>query len=630
MASLPAPSATSPRGRRLVMAASTAVLFLLFGALVLRPPALVEAMDERVTDLFFAAGLGDGALARATVVLAIDRKTLVESGGDWPRFFPRFATIVEKLTKAGARAIAFDLGISTAEEATARPFLAAVEAGPPFVLASTLPPERTDEAPPPRLEGERMLLASPALHRAYVDLVTPRSETARLRRLALRLERKGRRRDAFALVTAARAAGIPLDGVRLDDEELRFGSRSFPLEDGFFRVPYLARRGGVPQVSCADLLADRLPDAVFRDRVVIVGPADPRFHDDHLTPIGRILGAQIHANAVEALLEGRSLRRPSAPLRLLLVLLPALLAFAASARASRPVAWAVFALAAAGLAAGALFAPGRGIWFGPFLPGLALLLFALLPPVLRTVLGAMEGLRVKRLFGQFVSKEVFATLMAARDALDLEGTEVEATLLFADVRGFTTLSAALGPRETFRVLNEYLSEMVDVILAHGGRLDKFMGDGIMAVWGAPFASDDDPWNACRAAVTMLERLKLLNRHLSLEGRQELRIGVGLCTGAVHAGVIGTADKMEYAVIGDTVNTASRLEGMTKELGFPVVMAESTYRAVAHRVRAKDLGPRAVRGRREEVRVFALLETLGEDGEPLTSPRETPEAPPPGD
>ena len=184
--------------------------------------------------------------------------------------------------------------------------------------------------------------------------------------------------------------------------------------------------------------------------------------------------------------------------------------------------------------------------------------------------------------------------------------------IFSDIRGFTSLSEKMEPERVLILLNRYFTEMVGAVVRHRGIVDKFMGDCIMAVWGPPTAQPDDPMNAIRAALEMRERLKLLNAQLAAEGLPELKTGIGLHTGPVVAGNMGaeaTAElegKMEYTVIGDTVNLASRLESLTKELKAEVLLSEDTWRCVASQIDVEPLEPIKVRGREQPVAIYRLL------------------------
>ena len=563
------------------------ILALLLVVCTLWPIQAIHRLQEASLDIFYW-GYGDSVEANDVVVVGLDKRTFQEAKLDFPRFFPLYEKIIRRLTRAKARAIGFDIGISTApSKEAAAAFVKAVEDGPPFVVASSLPAKDSDEPERHISKSEAAIISSPHIHRGYVDLVRPGQDGRTVRRLYL----STKRRDKHYLSFAAKLCSL----LKIE----------IPQE--LFRIPFKGERGGLAYVSCADLLyGPKDLDKLFTNRIVLLGPQEAWFQDYHQTPVGRTLGVQIHANIIQSLVGKISLQNVGRLLSILAVIVPLLLGLLIYNKVKPPYSYLLVLLflffilfICAKLAVG-------GLWLPPLLPLCALLAGYLTPLIIYTVHEALEGLVVKRLFGQFVSAEVFQAIMRDKDGLHLEGTSVEATILFADIRGFTTMSEELGPEGTFAILNEYFGEMVEVIFQNGGRLDKFIGDAIMAVYGAPYAQADDVFRAVKSAYEMQQRLRSLNKRLSQEGKPELSIGIGLSTGLIHAGVIGTAEKMEYAVIGDTVNTASRLEHLTKEVKVPILLSQATYEAVKEQVEVADLGEKEIRGRQEKLHVYGLM------------------------
>jgi class 3 adenylate cyclase len=207
-------------------------------------------------------------------------------------------------------------------------------------------------------------------------------------------------------------------------------------------------------------------------------------------------------------------------------------------------------------------------------------------------------------FGRYVSREVAEALLQGR--ITLEGEEREVTVLFADIRGFTQLSEALAPSEVLAFVNAYLQVMTQAVVQHGGRLDKVMGDGMMAVFGAPLADAAHARHAVLAALEMRGALELFNAGRAAKGQPPIRIGMGLHSGTVTAGNVGWAShKLEYTVLGDTVNLASRIEGLTKEFGVDLLASEATVLAAGAGVRARVMPEVQVKGKSAPVRTFAV-------------------------
>jgi adenylate cyclase len=216
-----------------------------------------------------------------------------------------------------------------------------------------------------------------------------------------------------------------------------------------------------------------------------------------------------------------------------------------------------------------------------------------------------EEKRVRSTMSRYMSKEIADQLLSAGE-LELGGKEQKVTVMFSDIRGFTSLSEALGPRETVSLLNDYFTEMVDAIFKNGGILDKYMGDGIMALFGAPFVSQNDADNALAAADEMMGRLAELNARRIAGGQTKLDIGIGFSTGPTVVGNIGSVRRMEYTVIGDTVNLASRLEGATKQYGAKIILSEMTVRDLRRPATLRELDLIRVKGKDRPVAVYESL------------------------
>ncbi|MBL8770678.1 MAG: GAF domain-containing protein [Phenylobacterium sp.] len=223
-----------------------------------------------------------------------------------------------------------------------------------------------------------------------------------------------------------------------------------------------------------------------------------------------------------------------------------------------------------------------------------------------------EEKRVRSTMSRYMSKEVADQLLSAGE-LELGGTEQKVTVMFSDIRRFTSIAEALGPRDTVSLLNEYFTEMVDVIFQHGGILDKYMGDGIMALFGAPIVGPNDADNAVAAADDMMARLAELNRRRAAAGQEALAIGIGFSSGPTVVGNIGSSRRLDYTVIGDTVNLASRLEGTTKQYGAGILLSEFTVRDLQKPATLRELDLIRVKGKDRPVAVY---ESLGyRSGEP---------------
>ena len=217
---------------------------------------------------------------------------------------------------------------------------------------------------------------------------------------------------------------------------------------------------------------------------------------------------------------------------------------------------------------------------------------------------------MKRLFARYVSKDVFDQLMSDPSKAGLGGQRRTMTVLFSDIRGFTTFSEQGEPEEIVQQLNEYFSRMVHVVFEHRGTLDKFVGDAVMALFGAPLDDPDHAEHAVQAALAMLKELEELNRGWAAEGRPTLAIGVGVNTGDMVAGNIGSESIMSYTVIGDAVNLGSRLESLNKQYGTSVIISDATRERLQGRYDIRALGDVVVKGKSQPVAIFEVREATG--------------------
>jgi adenylate cyclase len=217
--------------------------------------------------------------------------------------------------------------------------------------------------------------------------------------------------------------------------------------------------------------------------------------------------------------------------------------------------------------------------------------------------------RVRHEYARFFSPVVARQIAEDRTGQAVLGKRRRITVLFSDIRGFTSISEGLRPEEVVELLGEYFNTMVPIVLKHGGTLDKYVGDAIMALFGAPLAQEDHAARAARAALEMVAQLPVLSPRWEARCGHALRIGVGINTGDAVVGVMGADHRREYSAIGDTVNLASRLEGVTKEYGTPIIASHTTAAAIQGQFQVRELSELRVRGRQEPVRIFAV------DGEP---------------
>ena len=355
-----------------------------------------------------------------------------------------------------------------------------------------------------------------------------------------------------------------------------------------------------------------MPASLFRGKAVVVGPVAESIPgvDFFRTPTGgRMASAEIQANALATALRGFPLTDASAPLRVTLIVLVALVVPLAAVRLTP-----LHTLALAGgcgllFAAAALLAFDQGRIVTYAYPAAALALATVGCVVAQAELAARE--RTRAVFARFVPEEVVDEALArARGGIRLGGVECEGTVMFSDIRGFTSFSEARPAAEVIDVLNRYLTEMSEAILEHGGTLVSYIGDGIMAIFGAPIEQQDHADRALAAALEMLEvRLPRFNNWIeAIEVGERFRIGIGLNSGTIVAGNVGSERRLEYTAIGDVVNAAARIEASTKDTGQMLLVAQSTKTRLSHQpIELVYFDEIAVPGRKQRIKVWSLTD-----------------------
>ncbi len=241
-----------------------------------------------------------------------------------------------------------------------------------------------------------------------------------------------------------------------------------------------------------------------------------------------------------------------------------------------------------------------------FLPTLAVASATLSAMVFRVLTEERRSHQIKGMFSRYVSPKVVEELVRnPHTALALGGKKMTVTVLFSDIRSFTTMSEQLTPEAVVDLLNEYFQAMTDVIFSYDGMVDKYIGDAIMAIFGAPVEHPDDPVRSVRAGLEMLQILRAMNRRWESQGKRTFEIGVGINTGEAIVGNMGSTHAMGYTVIGDTVNLASRLEGLNKELKTSLLISEQTYQRVKDHFEVQAFPGVRVKGKAEAMTVYAV-------------------------
>jgi adenylate cyclase len=375
----------------------------------------------------------------------------------------------------------------------------------------------------------------------------------------------------------------------------------------FLRVPYHR------------VVSGQVPAAAFTGKIVLVGATSPVLHDVFrapFAPAGDMPGVEIHANMLETLLHAGPLRHiPFWIVGLVTVGGGALAVWVGASLRLLPG-----TVLVTGAVAGYLVAVHAAFLFGRlWVEALPVPLALALGFVGTEIRNFIREQRERRRLSRFFSPQVVREIVRAQEGDEALGSGRRLlTVLFSDIRGFTALSERMPPEEVAEFLREYLTEMTDAVFAHGGTVDKYIGDAVMALYNVPFEAPDHAAQAVRTALEFQRRLRPLAERFAARHGGELRCGVGIHTGEAVVGTLGSRQRLEYTAIGDTINLGSRLEGLTKDYDMPIIISEATRIALAGPFVIRPLGEATVKGREETVKIYGVLGEAG--GEELPEGR----------
>jgi adenylate cyclase len=640
-------------------------LALLVGFAVLRvaDPAPIRELRVRTFDTFQVID-PRVKTARPVTIVDIDERSLADPRlGQWPWPRTRIADIVNNLTKLGAVVIAFDAVFSepdrlnpdiaadtfhdldeetrarlkalpsndqTLAEAIKRSRVVLGESGLPSVVGEfdkNLPVTGVamlGEDPQPFMFNFPGLLRNvPVLEAAAAGrgLFTIKPERDGIvRRVPMIMQAQGQLMPSlsFEMLRVATGSGTIL--IKAD----KAGIQSIAVKG--FQVPtdangqlwvHYAHRDPSIYVSAVDVLEGRVPPEKIARKLVLIGTSSVGLNDIKTTPVSPAMpGVEIHAQVLESALTGAIITQPNygISVEFLAALVLGLLVLAFAPRLG-PTTLVIF---------GAMFASvliGTSWYFYirerllidftyPLLSTTAIYLTLIFASFVRE---QAQRRQIRSAFGQYLSPALVEQLAQSPEKLVLGGEEREMTIMFSDVRGFTTISESFksDPQGLTKLMNRFLTPLTNAILARKGTIDKYMGDAIMAFWNAPIDDKQHQLNACEAAVDMLEKIDELNKLRQQEAEQggpayiPLNVGVGLNTGTCVVGNMGSDLRFDYSVLGDSVNLASRLEGQSKEYGFPIIVGSKTALAVKDKFAILELDFIMVKGKKEPEVIYAI-------------------------
>jgi len=554
---------------------------------------LLEPLETWALDQLFALR-GARTPTAPVVIVAIDESSFQELSTQWP--FPRamHAELLDRISASRPLAIGIDLIFDAPsargpEDDTA--LGTAIARAGNVVLG--LAPAADVQAAGARVVSNMPLpvLRSGAADVAATNLITDVDGLVRRAPLGVRVGGTTFLGFDAALERLAARAGLaakPLPDAQDILINFRGGPRTFPM------------------VSYYQVLRGEIEPAALRGKIVLIGATSELLHDQFPTPFARdgdMPAVEIHANAIETFVRGNALREIPAWFSTSVAIIAALTAgmFVVRLRALR-------ALGAAALLWGILavtvFA-GFGL-YAVWMRSMAGTVALVLGYGSSVVEHFVREQREKRRLSRFFSPDVLRAVVRARDELSLGSSRRLVTVLFSDLRGFTSISEKLQPEHVAEMLHEYLTEMTGIVFQHGGTVDKYIGDCVMALYNVPFEDPEHAIKAVRTGLALHERTLAAGARWGAKYGVSINNGVGINTGEAVVGTLGSDQRLEYTAIGDTVNLAARLESLTKDYGASIIISEFTYEYVKGTVPVRELGTVTVKGKSVPVKIYAVL------------------------
>ncbi|UCZ55468.1 CHASE2 domain-containing protein [Desulfurispirillum indicum] len=645
------------------------VLFsLVMAALYIYMPPFLRIMDHKVYDTILKANHAT-ELSDAVIIVDLDEKSLASYGQwPWPRY--RVALLLEQLRRGGALAVGLDILFAEEDRTSPRilqqqlqrelgvsihfeglppaledndAVLASILEQGPYTLGyffdfsgETVMEEHTPCKPHPfqvvtlresgAAEPAEILLNAPYVL-CNIDIISNAATSSGfynvapdadgiIRRTPLVIYHDGEIYPSLGLSTLAQALGTRQVLLKLTAggvESLVFEGTEIPLDHrGQMLLHYRGPGKTFTYYSAADVLDGSVPQGAFDGRMVLIGTSAAGLKDLRSTPFDTVYpGVEAHATVADTILQGDFLARPDwvPGLELLLVLALGVVSTVA-------ITWTrsywlliplLLCLAAAWFGSTYLFTH-QGIYVSPMMPMLTLAANFSLLTLLKFWSEEKSREQIHGAFQHYLSPAFISELLKDPDRLQLGGEQRELTVLFSDIRSFTTISEGMSPAELVTFINEYLTAMTDIVMQRGGTLDKYLGDAIMAFFGAPLPQDDHALRGCRVALEMIHRLDSLRDQWVSQGYPPMHIGVGVNTGQMVVGNMGSQSRFDYTVMGDNVNLGSRLEGLTKSYGVSILISQSTFELVKDTLLCREIDLVQVKGKHLPVAIF---EPLGE-------------------
>jgi adenylate cyclase len=606
MAAKTAKAAKATRPRNILMIGRSLAIGLGIGLLTFfLARGVLSPLELFASDLLFRIR-GVNPEESPVILVAIDDASFTQNGLQWP--WPRdyLARIVDGIATGDPKVIAIDVLFYEATTPDQDQELArALRDAGNVILVNNISSESQGgitisqyNRPIPELDAV-----------ATLGLTNfPRDDDGKVRRLLAFQAHNDQLYFAWSM-QAARLYLDAADFVVRSANEVWIGDHRVKLDNQLI-VDFRGRTedSTVPTYSAYQVVEGYVDPRVFEGKIVIIGATSPSLHDDYPTPYGgeAMPGAEINAHAIDTLLNSRYITSVGGVGHLAIAVLAGLIGALLTLRA-RPVAGLVIMgvlILLYSLMSFVLFIQARVIM--PFVaPVLGMGLVFITNTSIQLYEEQRERARVRSLFDRYVSSAAIDQMLSQPDSYALSGQRREMTIMFSDIRGFTSLSEQLTPDQVVEILNHYLGVMTEIVFKHEGAIDKFEGDAILAIWNAPLEVKDHPTKAIQCAIEMAHRLSEMQQEWAATGQRVLRNGIGINTGMCFVGNIGSAQRMDYTVIGDTVNLAARLEALTKEVGVQILFTRETRDKLTEDIRSRFVASATVKGREKPVEIYTV-------------------------
>jgi adenylate cyclase len=612
---------------------------------LLAPQFIEERVESLLVDFRFQLRnfMSPPAVPRNIVIVEVDEKSL-EKYGRWPWSRIRQATLIDRIVNSGPKVLAVDIFYPERESAKADAVLAKTlaKARGTVVLAAGFDTTMGAPVEPPDflLDNALTNIKDQTKLKQAIVVTKPKTSIAMLSSQAMLghvyspSDLDGKLRweylyikyadevyPSLSLMTAAHALGKTAADITVyAGRGVQVGDTYIPVEPaGRMRIDYLGRDRTLHYLSAADILSGTYQASDLQDKVVFLGTSAISTFDFVVTPFSaRMPGVEKNATVVENILNRRFLKNIPVSVVSFAVLVTglALSLLLPQMRAMHGLILS-FALMAAFAAGNQYLFAYRGYYANFFYPFANMAVISVFSGAYKYLTEERKAKELKKMFSHYVSPKIVEELLKNPELAKLGGYRREITVLFSDVRGFTTFSEQRKPEEVVEHLNEYLHEMTDIIFKWDGTLDKFVGDEIMAFWGAPLEQPNHAELAIKCALNMSDRLEELQAKWRAEGKYPLDNGIGINTGDVLVGNIGSADKkMDYTIIGDHVNLGARVETLTRKYDSRVLITEFTMEKIRnlidegklYRVDMKEMDTVKVKGKDIPVRIFGIHST----------------------